>query len=443
MPRGTFVYALVRNAAGLSVDLFYRRSVFGGPVPGRGPVLLVANHPNGLIDPAEVMQLTRRRVRFLAKAPLFSSPVLGGILRSMGTLPVYRASDGADTARNEDTFRAVHEALAAGELVCLFPEGRSHSEPALQKLKTGAARMALGAEASVTKPLGVRVVPVGLLHAKKSRFRSRAAAWIGEPIEVGDLLDAKDEREAVVALTERISLGLRQVMIELDDWCDLPPIQLAERMWPANEANRVERLRELALGLRRLREHEPSRADDLVRRVAEFGDRLDCLGLTVGDLDLSYTRSGVLRFVARNAFLCLVALPLFLLGALFWWLPNRLVGRLARIRTVSTDIVATQKVISGMVVFALWYAAGILVALRLGGPVAALLTAGVTPGLGVLTLQFGDRFRAARVDAATFFRFRGAAGLKERLARRRDELLSELREVYERLSAAGVPTGGE
>ena len=51
--------------------LFYRFEVRGPAPPGTGPLLLLANHPNSLVDPALVSAAAGRRVRFLAKAPLF------------------------------------------------------------------------------------------------------------------------------------------------------------------------------------------------------------------------------------------------------------------------------------------------------------------------------------------------------------------------------------
>jgi hypothetical protein len=74
--------ALSRNI----LKLFYRLSLSGEGVPERGPVLLVANHPNSLLDPAMVAAVARRPVRFLAKAPLFGHPGLGWLVKGAGAL---------------------------------------------------------------------------------------------------------------------------------------------------------------------------------------------------------------------------------------------------------------------------------------------------------------------------------------------------------------------
>lgn len=440
------MYALVRTAAGLALDVFYRRRTLGRPLPPRGPLVLVANHPNGLVDAAVLMQL-ERPVRFLGKAPLFDMPLLGRLIAAVGTLPVYRSVDGADTARNEGTFDAVYDALEAGEAICLFPEGVSHSLPALQRLKTGAARMALGAErraAPQRGPLGVTIVPVGLSYGHKARFRSRQATWVGDPIGVADLLaeHVRDERAAVQRLTERIAEGLRRVTVQLDDWEDLPLVELAERLWPRDGADPLERTQRFASGLRALRRSDPARADLLQRRVAEFRDRLEWLGLTPGEIELRYTPGGVARFALKNAALLCATAPAALVGLALWWLPHRAVGWISSLRRVEPDIVATQKLIVGLALHPLWYAGLLLAAHRLGGTPALLAAALVAPAGGILAVRFGDRLRSVRSDVAGFLRFRGAASLKARLAARRRELLREFEDVRDSLVEREAEVGG-
>ena len=103
-----------------------------GALAAEGSVIFVGNHPNGLVDPALVFMLAKRRVTFLAKAPLFSMPVLGWILKGLDSLPVLRKQDGADTAKNDGVLAATVAALVDGRAVSLFPEGKSHSEPQLE-----------------------------------------------------------------------------------------------------------------------------------------------------------------------------------------------------------------------------------------------------------------------------------------------------------------------
>lgn len=419
--------ALARRA----VRMHYRVQYLGGSVPAQGPVLLVGNHPNGLVDPVLVASTTTRTVRFLGKAPLFEMPVLGHVMRGMAALPVYRAQDGADTAANARTFEAVFASLAAGELVCLFPEGRSHDEPELGELKTGAARMALGAEARHGWRLGVRIVPVGLVYRSKRRFRSRVAVWTGAPLALDDLaeLHRGDERAAVHALTARIAEGLRAVTLELEHWEDLPLLELAERILFDARGGRVERLRTFALRLRELRARDPARVDELGERISVFGERLARLGLSAhdlpGKLSGDYSAATVGRFLATAALRLGLMLPLAAAGALFWFLPYRLIGALAP-RLATPDTLATVRILAGFVLFPLWLLAATLAAGARLGPGPALLLALVAALLGPIALGFRDWERWARGEVRTFLRVASRRRLREHLVREREALAGEL-----------------
>ena len=116
----------VRWLARLACWIFYRADRVGA-VPEHGAAILLPNHPNSLLDPAVVWATAGRDVRFLAKSTLFNGP-FGLILKGAGAIPVYRRMDhGVDTSKNLEMFAAVSVALAAGDAVCIFPEGISHS----------------------------------------------------------------------------------------------------------------------------------------------------------------------------------------------------------------------------------------------------------------------------------------------------------------------------
>jgi glycerol-3-phosphate O-acyltransferase/dihydroxyacetone phosphate acyltransferase len=117
--------ALIRALARAITAVFYRVDE-AGSVAATGPVLLLPNHPNALLDPAVVWATSGRDVRFLAKSTLFEG-AFAPILNAARAIPVYRRLDqGVDASRNIETFAAVQQALAGGDAICLFPEGISH-----------------------------------------------------------------------------------------------------------------------------------------------------------------------------------------------------------------------------------------------------------------------------------------------------------------------------
>src|SRR5213593_5293172 len=142
---------IIRGILRLALRVYFRRIEVTGleNVPGKSPLIFVLNHPNALVDPVFLLCLAPRRVSFVAKAPLFRMPVIGYLVRALDSLPAYRRQDaGQDVSRNLETFVAARRLLARGGTIGICPEGVSHNEPRLKPLKTGAARMALGAVSS-------------------------------------------------------------------------------------------------------------------------------------------------------------------------------------------------------------------------------------------------------------------------------------------------------
>jgi glycerol-3-phosphate O-acyltransferase/dihydroxyacetone phosphate acyltransferase len=183
------LYAALRFITGIALRWFYRdvRVRHAEGVPRRPtPLLVVVNHPNALVDALLAGWAMPRRIKITAKATLFENPLLGWFLRVAGVIPLRRASDerrrrhassaaaarGApaaespDRARNVDAFRAILEYLERGGAVLIFPEGKSHDEPALAPLRTGPARIALQAH-DEGRVRSLAILPIGLVFERK------------------------------------------------------------------------------------------------------------------------------------------------------------------------------------------------------------------------------------------------------------------------------------
>jgi glycerol-3-phosphate O-acyltransferase/dihydroxyacetone phosphate acyltransferase len=421
----------------LAVRTFYRLTVSGGTVPKAGPVLLVANHPNSLMDTALVSAVAGRPVRFLAKAPLFSDPLVGFLVRGSGSLPVYRHSDGVgDVSKNEDTFRAVHAALAEGSAVAIFPEGMSHSEPSLAPLKTGAARIALGGAALLGRVLPI--VPVGLVFRRKETFRSEALAIVGEPVDWADLAPrGVDDHDAVRELTGRIEDALHAVTLNLERWEDAPLVEMAEAVFSAemktdpSAAARVARLKRTTDALARLRTERPGAWEALARDVHAHARLLRVLKMTPMEVKASASAAEAARWTFRQLTVLRSLLPVAAIGFVLYYVPYRLTGIMEARARPAQDIRATYKALMGAALHTGWTIVLAVVAGVLFGWLAGLAALAVLPVVAFLTVIVVDMWRRASGEARRFFvRARRGEALLE-LRERQRSLAQRLAEVWE------------
>lgn len=359
--------AVMVGLATVLVRVFFRRVEVEGAdqMPCDRPVVLVANHLNGLVDPLLIMTALRRYPRFVGKSTLFRIPLLWPFLRLAGVVPVVRASDGVSADHNEGAFVKCRAMLAHRGVVALFPEGISHDRSELQPMRTGAARIALGAAFDDHTP-GVMVLAVGMAYDSKARFRSRALVRVGTPSEI----DARkreyqrDPHGCVREVTEELARGLRAVSPSYTSWEQAAGLaRMAEvACRPVGRASSVEvdlADREcLAQSLAAAEASEEGARRVAAARVAfdAYERRLALLGLS--DCRVTASTSGgparMWRAVIWWLMRLVVASPIALLGAVIHVVPYQVVKRLAA-RPSNEAVKATVKVVGCFTLFALTY----------------------------------------------------------------------------------------
>jgi glycerol-3-phosphate O-acyltransferase / dihydroxyacetone phosphate acyltransferase len=428
--------------ARLAMRTYYRLEVVGARIPAGGPVLIVANHPNSLLDPALVVAVAGRPVRFLAKAPLFTDPLVGWLVRGAGAIPVHRRQDDAAMMQhNADTFAAAHASLADGAAIGIFPEGLSHDEPALAPLRTGAARIALGA--ALRTAAHIRIIPIGLTFREKQTFRTGALVVTGQEVEWGDLAGEGEAPDAVRELTARIELSLRTVTVNLERWEDVPLVETAEAIHAAElggGADAAERITRIRVGARRLAELRRS-GDDRVTRLAGAIERhrrlLARLGIAPHELHRD-ARLGDAAWWAVRTIPALTMLALLggLIGGALFWLPYRLTGVIEKAMNRDVNVRATTKLLVGALLHVLWIAGWAAVAAWYAGFLVAGFVAVLLPLLGVAALLFHDRWDDTRRDVRRFLLRRSRRRLIDEL-RTRQTVLAERIDVVVRESEPG------
>lgn len=441
---------VITRVLGRIAAAFHHVERVGPPLPP-GAVLVVANHPNSLLDPLVIFRIAGRATRPLAKAPLFDQPGVGLVLRAMNGLPVYRRQDDPGLMdRNEDTFREAIDALRSGEAVQIYPEGISHSEPALQPLKTGAARIALAAESESAWELGLRIVPVGLTYSDKTLFRGRVVACMEEPIAVRDWRKAHeiDPQQAVRDLTAEIGRRMTRVTLNLAEREDRRLIETAERLWATEKTrtgwrerpelvDRLPRLQAFARGLGWLREHDPARHDRLARAVRRHQRRLAVLGAGQAEVPPEYSPRDVARYTLRKAAALILTLAPGLLGALLWAPAYRITGiAVRRIDPSREDTIATYKLGAAVLAYPAVYAGWIALAAWWLGAIAAATTAVLLPPLGALGVYWMRRWERLVEDGRLFLRVVARPDRRAQIAAERRRLVEEFDRIRRQADAA-------
>ena len=420
---------------------YYQVRVAGAEVPVEGPVLLVANHPNSLMDPPLLAMAAGRPVRFLAGAHLFRRRSIAWAVRGSGAIPVYRRSEEpSEMEKNMASFGAVRDALLASSVVGVFPEGFTHSEPSLVPLKTGAARIALLTAEAHGKAFPI--LPVGItFQGGKERFRSRALVLVGKPVRWGDLAANPTDPAHARELTHRIEGALGRVTVNLRDWEDLPLVEAAEAVHEAEFGRRqsrnpvrwLARMRRTAQALEQARERDDPRLAELDQGIEAHVRVLGSLGLTPKDLHLRPRSSVAVRWTLGNLFFFGFALPLALVGTLVFWLPWTLVQRAEPRFRLTPDRRATYRVLGSAVTCGVWVMllAALVMELRGWRPALGLLL--LLPLTGFLTLRIRTRWRTAVADLRRFLVLRGRRDVRTRLLEAQRGLALSIRELQNRI----------
>lgn len=127
----------------------------------RGPLLIVANHPDSFLDAVILGAYYPRKLHFLARGDVFQKPLYGFLLRSIGMIPIHRAREGREHLHlNEGTFQESVEVLRRGDGLLIFIEGICLLTHEIQPFKKGATRILESAQAAGIQPM-VHVVGLG------------------------------------------------------------------------------------------------------------------------------------------------------------------------------------------------------------------------------------------------------------------------------------------
>jgi 1-acyl-sn-glycerol-3-phosphate acyltransferase len=205
--------------------LYFRKEHILGleNVPDNGtPVVVVSNHQNCLNDPLCVcLQLTDRRMNFIARANVFKVPIFNKALRAMGLLPAYRMSHeglGA-VSKNQETFDDAGAALNDGETLMLFPEADHQDKRWLGTFKLGYLRIAFAAAEKNNFEQDIMILPSCNHYSNYFHARTDMLIRFGKPISLQPYYERYKEapRETMVEINKIVRAAIQEMMLHISD----------------------------------------------------------------------------------------------------------------------------------------------------------------------------------------------------------------------------------
>ena len=433
--------AFLRALGRLIMTTLFREVEIVAPerFPETGPVIVIANHGNSLVDGGMLLSYLPRIPRFLAASTVWDYAMVAPFMTASGAVRVFRRQDGRqDEGSLADVFAEAAGLLAEGGVLAVFPEGLSNNAPSMLPFKSGTARIALQAE-TAHGPLNVQIVPVSLTYEAKSRFRSRALVEFAEAMTPGPdagafaAADTASRTAAIRALTARLRDGLAAVAPDADSAGDARALTLAAEIAARPGANAAPpRLagfaaarRRLRSGLARLGTTAPQQAHTARRALATYARLLAAAGLTDAQTGAS-PQVDTARSIADAAF----GLPVVALALVFNGVPAIAVWAVSRRK--ARDLRLTWVAFGGLLLLPLtWLAWGLGAGLAGGGWIGggAALIAG--PLTGLLALPVIDRAAALWWTLRARRLLGRHPGLRDRLRTRRAAALAAVAALEE------------
>ena len=448
-------YRFLRGFARFWIRRFFRSiHIFGTQNITKGPALFAMNHPNNLIDTLMISYAVERKIHYLATSQMFRNKILALFLHNAGVIPVYRKQDDLEYGqKNVATFQACYDVLEQGEAIGIYPEGTTHAEPRIKKIKTGTARIALETEKQFHN--GVKIVPIGLNFSVRKSFRGEVTINIGKPLEMSAYLPAyeHDPVPAVEQLTNDLQNALEAQIVhieapELDRLVsDIEEIyqgvlirDLIEIGLSPHEVDAFRLSKKLVEGIQFFNQRDPARVLHVRQEVGNYKDKLRRVHLQDSLLQKIMENPVSFRgFLLRILFL-LFGLPWALWGGVNHFLPYQISRWVSRkIAKRETDY-ATVRILCGMILYPLFYTAQIYwVRSRVGWPVA-LAYGGTLPMFGAFAYYYGEKFEAFRGDLKLFLVMLTRRQLLNQLKRRRERLIAEIDRAKEDYLHAATQT---
>lgn len=363
---------VLRKFAHTLIKKYYPKIQFTGvdQIPSDGPILFCANHPNSLIDPVLIGITAKRPVSFMAKAPLFRTPILGPVMHALGMVPAYRGrDDSSQVKKNQKSLDRVIQGLQSGRAMGIFPEGVSTDLRQLRLVRGGAARIALGAFEGGVEDLVI--IPLGINYERKERLGSKVWINVGEPIQLQSFVDStrSNEEKGITEdkvlrrkLTQQIESNLKTAIVHLEnaEWDplldDLETLVEHSKHKASLKIPKLMRRKRIADALNYFHREEEETGTEVIAQIKQYHQKVKSAGLLIDDPILQRSTPKT----TFRIFWQLIHLVIWFIPALFGTLGNIVPFVITRaiagkVQDEGQKTTALARIGVGLPIYLLWY----------------------------------------------------------------------------------------
>src|SRR5690554_135996 len=370
------LYRILKFIIGVGIRLYYNEIRVNNKqflAAGNKPMIIIANHPNTLMDAWVIGMVCNQPIYYMAKATLFDSKFKLKLLTSLNMIFINRKGEGIIKGVNkEDSLSECYKVLSEGKTLVIFREGTSYKERVLRELKTGTARIALETERLNNGKLDLQVVAVGINYSQPERFRSNIFIDINQPRSVMDHYYhyLTDRKGAIHSLTDQFRSRLEKVLVttetkEEEEFLEEIYKVLNTKYVPSQDKGvqrQVNELKDIKNQLDEMKLIQPWRLDEVKQKMKAINWKLEKMHVRADFLDRKFRSTLFLRQIVTSLAFILFALPLAVFGIIhniFQYLfTDCLVPKLSK----DIEYFAPLAILVGFILYPLSYTGFLLIA---------------------------------------------------------------------------------
>lgn len=372
------VYRLLKFLIGVGIKLYYKEIKINGKenLSSGSPLIIIANHPNTLMDAWVIGMLCNQPIYYMAKATLFNSKFKLRLLKSLNMIPINRAGEGrisgVDNARS---FVECFKILEQGKTLVIFPEGTSYQERVLRKLKTGTARIALDAEIKNQGNLNLNIVALGLNYSQPEKFRSNILVNIDKPQKVVEFLSDYniDSIKTARKLTQQFRTRLENVLVTTASKEEDELVENLHNLFKSKYIRYKHKgvtadhnlMQHISESLTEINVTEPWLIKEIKNKLTAINWKLEKLDIKTDFLDRRFKSTMFIRQIALAFLFVIIGLPIFIFGLVHNLFQYKFTYWLVQKLTKDVEYFAPISIFLGLILYPLTYSLFLILAYHL------------------------------------------------------------------------------